>query len=1089
MNVKSFLHRYQQDPWICSLAEQLNASSGKCIYLKGVSGSLDAVIAAALYKNHPNTQLFVLPNREEAEAFYSDLTHLLNTEEVVFYPALEDAQVMHLSVWVRLYSEQGVPLLIVTYPSALVDCVPQKEDFLRYMFILKFKQVLTQASLTTWLRMHGFVEVDFVHESGQFSIRGGIMDVFSCAHQLPFRISWWGDEVASLRTFDATTQRSSKDITQVSLVAYPSNCTPQHVKYQSFLYCLPACTYVWLKDQSVISATLQKACQRTKQSFDTPCLQAIDWVKDLRTKVTIAFGPRCDEARHTVVTYGAAPQPEFNKNIPLLIAHLRECIAQHIDVYFVGTSAHHLGQLGKQITLSDETITLDTLTVSLRAGFLDHHLGIACYTEHQIGKRLYRPNMPTYRVTTKAITLRALNTLQPGDYVVHVDYGIGRFAGLSMVSANGNAQEVVRLLYKNDDLVYVGLQSLHKLTKYAGKDSVPPAITQLGTSTWDRKKQRVKNSIHHVAKELIQLYSKRKQSPGYAFSADCVSHAALAASFMYEETPDQAEAIAAVTNDMEKPHPMDRLICGDVGFGKTEVAVRAAFKAMHDGKQVAILVPTTILALQHYRAFCDRLSELDITIAYINRFKSVREVRTILEAVQAGTIQLLIGTHQILGKQVKFHDLGLLIIDEEQKFGVKAKDKLKQFRLNVDILALTATPIPRTLHFSLMGARDLSIMTTPPPNRKPVATSIHLFDEGLIKNAITLELERGGQVFFVHHRITDIESMVALIHKLVPHARVGLAHGQLSGTVLEQCMLHFIQGDYDVLVTTSIIESGLDVPNVNTIIINNSHFFGLSDLHQMRGRVGRSDKRAFCYLLAPPTSSLSTEARRRLSAVEELSDLGAGFQVAMRDLDIRGAGNLFGAAQSGFMQDVGFETYCQLLDEAVHELKTSEFKTTFSSSAPPHANLPVSLTCTLESDLEALIPITYIKNTAERIHFYTRLDRCTNTEMLHGLQEELEDRFGPLPMPVVTLIHLVKLRWQAQSLGLSKLKLKMHTLKCYLDMQGIAKQSMLLARVIAYAQNHADKCRIQEIKTQLLLFVDGVTSIEEASAVLTSLVL
>ncbi|MEL6152737.1 MAG: TRCF domain-containing protein, partial [Bacteroidota bacterium] len=627
----------------------------------------------------------------------------------------------------------------------------------------------------------------------------------------------------------------------------------------------------------------------------------------------------------------------------------------------------------------------------------------------------------------------------------------------------------------------------HKISKYTGKEGTVPAITKLGSSAWAQKKAKVKIKVKVIAKELIQLYGKRREAPGFAFGTDGFAQASMESSFIYEDTPDQATATAAVKKDMEAPHPMDRLICGDVGFGKTEVAIRAAFKAVSNGKQVAVLVPTTILALQHYNSFRARLADQNVEVAYINRFKTAKQIKEALEATAAGKVQILIGTHRILSKTVQFKDLGLLIIDEEQKFGVKAKDRLKELRINVDVLTLTATPIPRTLHFSLMGARDLSVIATPPPNRQPVVTAIHTFDTTVIKTAVEYELQRDGQVFFVHNRVADIEEIANMIYKLVPESRIGVAHGQMDGSQLERRMLRFMQGEYDILVATSIIESGLDIPNANTIIINGSHTFGLSDLHQMRGRVGRSNKKAFCYLLAPPTATLTSEARRRLSALEEFSDLGDGFKVAMRDLDIRGAGDLLGAEQSGFVADVGFDTYCKILDDAVKELKEEEFQSLFAEELQDKAEASTTTDCVLETDLEALIPGTYVSSVPERINLYARLDSLKDATALQAFQQELKDRFGPLPVAVQALVQLVELRWLAQQLGFAKLKLKNGAMRCYLPVEAQHQRQRSLERVLVYVQQHPQRCRMKEVKTQLLLIIDEVTDIAPARAVLEEL--
>lgn len=1113
MQAEELIALYEQDGWVSAWVERLHASAGLCVHLKGVVGSLDAVLAAAIYKRMAVTQLFILHDKEEAAYFYSDLQYLLGPDNVLLYPASHISpyssaitanadQLMRTEVLHRLrHIECQVAPLVVTYPEALPDKVIHQETLTKNIWALQVGEELITSTVVSRLLEQGFEKTDFVYEVGQFAMRGGIIDIFAYACQLPFRLALWGNEIESIRTFDPTSQRSLEAVPKATILPnLQANATA--LAHQSLLDYLHPAALVWIKDQELVLASIEKShAQATKvfqekvaeQPANTLPLPALSWetptswTQSLQRLTTLEFGSRFYGTPHEVITYEVSAQPTFNQNFELLVQHLQENQAKGLDNIITAESAAQFDRLRSLLTTLDDTVHFKALPLGLRQGFIDHQVGIACYTDHQLFDRYYRYKSPKRYSSTKAMTLRELQTLHPGDYVVHLDYGIGRFAGLSKVTTNGKQQEVMRLLYKDNDLVYISLQSLHKISKYTGKEGVVPTITKLGSSAWAQKKKKVKNKIKDIAKELIQLYGKRKQATGFPCSPDSFLQAQLEASFIYEDTPDQVVATEAVKKDMEAPHPMDRLICGDVGFGKTEIAIRAAVKAINDKKQVAVLVPTTILALQHYNSFCTRLANFDVNIAYISRFKTAQEIKEALEATAAGKVQILIGTHRILSKTVRFHDLGLLIIDEEQKFGVKAKDYLKQLRINVDVLTLTATPIPRTLHFSLMGARDLSIIATPPPNRQPVATSIHTFDPTVIKDAIDYELRRGGQVFFVHNRVGDIEEVANLIQKLVPDCRIGVAHGQMKGTRLEQCMVRFMQGAYDVLVATSIIESGLDIPNTNTILINNSHLFGLSDLHQMRGRVGRSNRKAFCYLLAPPTSTLTAEARRRLSALEEFSDLGDGFKVAMRDLDIRGAGDLLGAEQSGFITDVGFDTYCKILDDAVKELKEEEFKELFAEELQARAHTPAVLDCTLETDLEVLIPETYISNVAERISLYVRLDRLQDEEALRAFQQELQDRFGLLPLPVQTLLQLVKLRWLAQKLGLTKLKLKNGAMRCYFSPTAHSHQDSALARVFIYVQQHPHRCRVQEVKAQLLLIIEHVADIEQAQATLKAL--
>ncbi|MHA7877582.1 MAG: transcription-repair coupling factor [Bacteroidota bacterium] len=1114
LQAKDLIALYEQSGWVDAWIHELRASAGRHMHLRGVVGSLDAVLAAAVHKRMATTQLFVLQDKEEAAYFYSDLQYLLGTDLVLLYPSTHNApysptatahpdQLMRIEVLHRLHQPQGQNVLVVTYPEALPEKVTHQDALAKNTWVLQVGKACMVSVITERLLAQGFEKTDFVYDVGQFAIRGGIIDVFSYAYQLPFRLTLWGQEIESINTFDPASQCSLEAMPQAAIVPDLQAVTELSDR-QSLLDCLHPATPVWIKDQELVLAAIEakyvqaskifqeKMAEKATTTLPAPELcweTSASWAQALQKMTAIEFGRRFYNTPHKVITYEASAQPVFNRNFALLAEKLQENQAKGIDNIITAESAEQFARLKRLIALPEDAVSFKTLLIGLRQGFIDQQIGIACYTDHQIFGRHFRYKLPKRYSKTQALTLSELQTLQPGDYVVHIDYGIGRFAGLSKVTVNDKQQEVMRLLYKDDDLVYINLQALHKISKYTGKEGVVPTISKLGSLAWDQKKQKVKTKIQSIAKALIQLYSKRKQAVGFSFSSDSFLQSNLESSFIYEDTPDQAIATAAVKRDMEAPHPMDRLVCGDVGFGKTEIAIRAAFKAVNDNKQVAVLVPTTILALQHYNSFCARLTDFAVNIAYINRFKTAQAIKTTLEATAAGQVQILIGTHSMLSKHVQFKDLGLLIIDEEQKFGVKAKDYLKRLRVNIDVLTLTATPIPRTLHFSLMGARDLSIITTPPLNRQPVATSIHTFDAKIIQEGINYELQRGGQVFFVHNRIGDIEEVASMIQKLVPDCRIVVAHGQMKGIQLEQRMLQFMQGEYDMLVATSIIESGLDIPNVNTIFINNSHFFGLSDLHQMRGRVGRSSRKAFCYLLAPPTSTLTVEARRRLSALEEFSDLGDGFKVAMRDLDIRGAGNLLGAEQSGFIADVGFDTYCKILEEAVQELKEGTFKELFAEELQKKANAPNVSECSVETDLEVLIPDNYVSNVTERLRLYTRLDGLQDEIALQAFQRELIDRFGALPLPVENLIQLVRLRWLAQRLGLSKLKLKNERLKCYFTANTYpdARQGDVLTRVLGYVQKYPHRCRMQEFKAQLILTIEHVADVAQAQATLEAI--
>lgn len=795
----------------------------------------------------------------------------------------------------------------------------------------------------------------------------------------------------------------------------------------------------------------------------------------------VEFGHKFYLKGSQVCSFDAQPQPSFNKNFDLLVQNLHENGNKGLLNIVCSESEKQLLRLENIFRELDPTLQVQYLQIGLREGFVDKTLQVACYTDHQIFERFHRYKTKSKSSKSKALTLRELRTLQPGDFIVHIDYGVGRFAGLEKVDVHGKWQEAVRLVFRDDDLLFVNIHSLHKISKYSGQEGTLPSMSKLGSPEWENKKRKVKSKVKDIAKDLIALYAKRKGAPGFRFSPDSVLQVELESSFVFEDTPDQALATADVKADMEKPYPMDRLVCGDVGFGKTEVAIRAAFKALNDRKQVAVLVPTTILAMQHFHTFSERLKGFPVVVDYINRFRTAKEIKDITAKVASGEIDILIGTHRIVNKDVKFKDLGLLVIDEEQKFGVKVKDQLKEMKVNVDVLTLTATPIPRTLHFSLMGARDLSVIATPPPNRQPVTTEIHTFREEVIRDAIAYELRRGGQVFFVHNRVGEIDSIANLILRLVPDARVAAAHGQMDGQKLENIMVKFIEGEYDVLVSTNIIESGLDIPNANTIIINRAHMFGLSDLHQMRGRVGRSNKKAFCYLLTTPTSGLTPEARKRLQTLEEFSDLGDGFKVAMRDLDIRGAGNLLGAEQSGFITDLGFEMYHKILDEAVQELKENEFAYLFEVDLKEKVEVLVQ-DCVIETDLELLIPETYVSNISERLSLYSKLDNIKKEDDLMKFMESIRDRFGPVPKVVEDLFETVRLRWIAEELGFEKLAVNGQVMKCYFVAPEREKyfKSDTFGRILAFIQTQGKYCKIKEVKNRLILVISEVNSIAKA---------
>jgi len=1111
---KDLLKLYRNDGVIQTIAEATKPNENLSLKIQGIVGSLDAVIIGALYGINHQNHLIVLHDKEEAAYFHNDLQNLLSGKEVLFFPTsykrayefeeTENANIlMRAEILNRINHKAATGELIVTYPEALTERVINKRSLTKNTFTAKVGEQVDVEFLSELLVTYDFEKTDFVYEAGQYAVRGGIIDVFSYAHDLPYRIELFGNEIESIRTFDPATQLSEEAIKEINIIPNIQTKLIREER-QAFLDFVPNNTKVWFKDFQHTLDTIDKYFTKATESFDQILQESGDvqivlnpadlfetskTFSEKATKlVKIEFGNRFYLNQNYSFDIISKPQPSFNKDFDLLVKDVVENEGAGFTSLISAESIKQLERLENIFQELDPHHSFQGLNIGLREGFIDETLKIGCYTDHQIFERFHRYKTKDKHSKSKALTLKELRTLKPGDFVTHIDYGIGRFAGLDKRIVNDKAQEAIRLVYRDDDLLYVSIHSLHKISRYSGQEGTTPAISKLGSPEWENKKNKVKKKVVDIANDLIELYAKRKQAVGFPFSKDSFLQVELESSFMYEDTPDQATSIAAVKEDMELPHAMDRLVCGDVGFGKTEVAIRAAFKAVTDNKQVAVLVPTTILAMQHFRTFAERLKDFPVEVEYINRFKTSKEIKATLENVKEGKTQILIGTHRIVNKDVDFKDLGLMIIDEEQKFGVKVKEKLKEMRVNVDALTLTATPIPRTLHFSLMGARDLSIISTPPPNRQPVTTQIQIFKDEFIRDAISFELRRGGQVFFVHNRVGDIEQVANIILRLVPDARIGVAHGQMDGAKLEKAMMRFIEGEYDVLVSTNIIESGLDIPNANTIIINHAHMFGLSDLHQMRGRVGRSNKKAFCYLLTQPTTGLTSDARKRLSTLEEFSDLGDGFKVAMRDLDIRGAGNLLGAEQSGFISDLGFDAYHKILDEAVQELKETKFKDLFEKELSKTTKLLVQ-DCNVETDLEILIPDDYVINITERLSLYNKLDNIKDEEKLVAFTEEIKDRFGPVPEPVLELIDSVRLRWLAQQAGFEKLLLKGGKMKGYFVPQTNESyyKSEVFGKILSYLQANPKICKMKEVKDKLLLIIEGVEEVSTAKNVITEM--
>lgn len=1113
MKIRDFVKIYEADPLVLLLAHRLKEQPFGRTALKGLSGSMDAAIVAALWHLAKQPMLLIMNDKDEAGYFQSDLNHLLETKDAALFPAsykkpyqfleIDNANILERAeVLSHISAHPNTPFLLVTYPDALAEKVINRRSLVENTFTVKTGDKVDIAFIIELLTGYDFERTEFVYEPGQFAVRGGLLDVFSYSGDHPVRLDFMGDQVQSLRLFEPETQLSFNKIEHFTIVPNVQTRLLEE-KRVDILDFLPKDTILFVKDVAglleIVDSFHTRASAQWKDMEDKGThlllskpdefLTSLDAFKNyLKHHHIIEFGARSHYKSGEAIVFESKNQPSFNKDFKKVSAAFQSFQAQGFHALICSDQPKQLERLQAIFDEIDKSASFTPLYASLRGGFEDPNNQLVVYTDHQIFDRFYRNKAKERFTKSKGITLRELKTLQPGDFVTHMDYGIGRFAGLERVENNGKLQEAVRIVFKDDDYLLVSIHSLHKLSRYSGKDAIPPMLSKLGSGDWEARKSRVKKRVKDIARELIDLYAKRKAAPGFAFTADSVMQAELESSFLYEDTPDQAKATADTKKDMEETSPMDRLVCGDVGFGKTEIAIRAAFKAVFDGKQVAVLVPTTILAMQHHKTFSERLRNFPCNIDYINRFKSDKEVKETLKKLSEGKVDILIGTHRLTSQDVKFKDLGLLVIDEEQKFGVKTKEKIKALSHNVDCLTLTATPIPRTLQFSLMGARDLSIIATPPPNRQPVTTEVATFSEALLRDAISYELKRGGQVFLVHNRISDIEEVANVVLRMVPDARVAVAHGQMEADKLENTMLRFMEGDYDVLVSTNIIESGLDIPNANTILINRAHMFGLSDLHQMRGRVGRSNKKAFCYLMVPPVSGLTSDARKRLSTLEEFNELGDGFKVAMRDLDIRGAGDLLGAEQSGFITDLGFEAYHKILDDAIKELKEKEFKELFQLPNSGAEQIMVD-ECVIETDLDLMIPEAYVKNISERLQIYTKMDSLENEHDLQAYIKTLEDRFGPVPKPILDIAETVRLRWLAEKVGFEKLTLRDGQLKGYFMPPEKTEyfQSEVFGKVILFVQSNAMHTRLKEAGKKQLIVVNKVDSIAEAMEVMNEI--
>ena len=1131
MEIREIVHIYERSQQANALLQLLDRKTQKAVFLSGLVCSSAPLFFAAVKERLARTVLFVLDDADEAGYFYHDLVQILGQEQAFFFPSSyrravkygqKDAanEILRTEVLARLSSEQ--PLYIVSYPDALAELVVSKQNLDERIIKLSVGEQVSQVEISHQLRDFGFVETDYVYEPGQFAVRGSILDIYSYSCEFPFRIDFFGDEIDTIRTFNIEDQLSRDRREAIEIVPELSNL--ESVK-QPFLHFLDEKAVVAMKDFSFIYDRID---QIFKEGFSSQSMveqmegateieaeriqramkkelslsSALQFQQGVALRQRVEFGKaEQSNASHrkedasAVVPFHIAPQPLFHKNFELLGKMLEDYMLQQYTLYILADSSKQQQRL-KDIFESDELkryqVRFMSVDKTLHEGFIDTDKKCCFFTDHQIFDRFHKYSLrsDSARAGKMALTMKELQEMEPGDYIVHVDFGIGKFGGLVRVPVGNSYQEMIRIVYKNNDKVDVSIHSLYKISKYRSSDTgEPPRLSTLGTGAWDRLKEKAKKRIKDIARDLIKLYARRRREKGFAYSADSYLQHELEASFLYEDTPDQNKATQEVKADMESARPMDRLVCGDVGFGKTEVAIRAAFKAACDSKQVAVLVPTTVLAFQHYQTFKSRLDGMPVRVDYLSRARSAKETKLVLEDLKEGRIDILVGTHKLISKTVKWHDLGLLIIDEEQKFGVSTKEKLRQLKVNVDTLTMSATPIPRTLQFSLMGARDMSIMRTPPPNRYPIHTELVTFSGETIADAINFEMSRNGQVYFVNDRISKLMELKLLIEKRIPDCRVAIGHGQMNPEELEKIIMGFINYDFDVLLSTTIVENGIDISNANTIIINDAHHFGLSDLHQMRGRVGRSNKKAFCYLIAPPKSALTPDARRRLEALETFSDLGSGFNLAMQDLDIRGAGNLLGSEQSGFMEDLGYETYQKILSQAVTELKNEEFGELYQEEM----NQGQVLTgddfvddCSVESDLEMYFPDTYVPGSSERMLLYRELDRIERDEDLAAYRQRLIDRFGVVPHEGEELMHVVSLRRLGKRLGCEKIILKQGTMQMQFvnNVQSPFYRSAMFSKVLNYATTHIQQCALKEKNNKRFLRIARVASVEQAVGIL-----
>ncbi|CAM3346843.1 transcription-repair coupling factor [Aequorivita lipolytica] len=1081
------------------------AQSQQNIFVSGLVGSSLSLVLAEVFGTSELPFLLIFNDKEEAAYHLNDLENLLGDQNVLFYPGsyrrpyqieeTDNANVLLRSEVLNRINSRKKPALIVTYPEALFEKVVTRKELERNTLKIAVNDQLSIDFVNEVLFEYNFKRTDFVTEPGEFSVRGGILDVFSFSNDEPYRIEFFGNEVDSIRTFDVETQLSLEQVKKVSIIPNVENKMIDENR-ESFLKYIASKTVVFLKNEELFSSAIDNLFKKAIEAFnaiDSEIKRAkpselfctSELLKEQLSEFTTVHLKNSSVSDSDSISFHTKPQPSFNKQFNLLIENLNENTEKGYKNYIFCSSEQQAKRFHDIFEDAQQNVEqFETIVFPLFQGFIDDDLKLVCYTDHQIFERYHKFQLKNGYAKKQAITLKEITNLEVGDYVTHIDHGIGKFGGLQKIDVEGKMQEAIKLFYGDRDILYLSIHSLHKISKFNGKDGKEPKIYKLGSDAWKKLKQKTKTRVKEIAFNLIELYAKRRTLKGFAFDPDSYLQAELESSFIYEDTPDQSTATEDVKKDMENERPMDRLVCGDVGFGKTEVAIRAAFKAVDNGKQVAILVPTTILAFQHFKTFTERLSEMPVKVDYLNRFRTAKERKVVLDGLKDGRLDIVIGTHQLVSKSVEFKDLGLLIIDEEQKFGVGVKDKLKTIKENVDTLTLTATPIPRTLQFSLMAARDLSVITTPPPNRYPVETHVIRFGEESIRDAVRYEITRGGQVFFVHNRIENIKEVAGLIQRLVPDAKIGIGHGQMDGKKLEDLMLRFMNNEFDVLVSTTIIESGLDVPNANTIFINNANNFGLSDLHQMRGRVGRSNKKAFCYFITPEYSAMTDEARKRITALEQFSELGSGINIAMKDLEIRGAGDLLGGEQSGFINEIGFETYQKILAEAIDELKDKEFKNLYEETEGPKKNFVKEMT--IDTDFELLFPDDYVNNITERLNLYTKLNELKNEAELQKFEKELLDRFGELPNQAEDLLNSVRIKRIAISMGLERVVMKQKKLVGYFvaDQLSAFYQSESFSKVLQYVQSHPQKVTMKEKQTRnglrLLLTFEGISSVDKA---------